>query len=50
MGPLRDIAMLLATYNIHLVPIWILTKANFLADDLSRFKYRKIANANPQLR
>lgn len=50
MGPLRDIAMLLATHNVHLVPIWIPIKANFLADNLSRFKYRKIADANPQLR
>ena len=50
MAPLRDIAMLLASYDIHLVPIWIPTKANLLADDLSRFRFRKIANAHPQLR
>ena len=50
MAPLRDIAMLLASYDVHLVPIWIPTKANLLADDLSRFRFRKIANSNPQLR
>ena len=50
MAPLRDIAMLLAIYDIHLVPIWIPTKANQLADNLSRFRYRKIADENPQLR
>ena len=50
MAPLRDIAMLLATFDIILIPIWIPTKANALADDLSRFKYRKIADSNPQLR
>ena len=50
MAPLRDIAMLLATHDIHLMPIWVPTKANLLADDLSRFRFRKIANSNPQLR
>ena len=50
MAPLRDIAMLLAKNDIHLVPIWIPTKANQLADDLSRFRYRKIADTYPQLR
>ena len=50
MAPLRSIAMLLASQDIHLVPIWIPTKANLLADDLSRFRFRKIANSNPQLR
>ena len=50
MALLRDIAMLLASYDIYLVPIWIPTKANLLADDLSRFKFWKIANSNPQLR
>ena len=49
MAPLRDIAMLLASYDIHLIPIWIPTKANMLADDLSRFRFRKIADSNPQL-
>ena len=50
MAPLRDIAMLLARNDIHLIPTWIPTKANQLADDLSRFRYRKIADENPQLR
>ena len=50
MAPLRDIVMLLAKNDIHLVPIWIPTKANQLADDLSRFRYRKIADEHPQLR
>ena len=50
MAPLRDIALLLARNDIHLVPIWIPTKANQLADDLSRFRYRKIADAHPQLK
>ena len=44
MAPLRDIAMLLVKNDIYLVSIWILTKANELADDLSRFRYRKIAD------
>ena len=47
MAPLRDIAMLLVKNDIHLVPIWIPTRANQLADDLSRFRYRKIADAYP---
>lgn len=50
MAPLRSIAMLLAKYDIMLTPTWIPTKANELADDLSRFRYRKIADKYPQLR
>lgn len=50
MAPLRDIAMLAATHDIIVVPTWISTKANQLADDLSRFRYRKIADAYPQLK
>ena len=50
MAPLRDIVMLIARYDIHLIPIWIPTKANLLADDLSRFRFRKIADLNSQLR
>ena len=49
MAPLRDIAILLSSYNIHLMPIWIPIKVNLLADNLSRFRFRKIANLNPQL-
>ena len=50
MGPLRQIATTVAHYDILLVPTWIATHANQLADDLSRFRYRKIANMYPQLR
>ena len=50
MGPLRLIATTLAESDILLVPTWIPTKANQLADDLSRFRYRKIADMYPQLR
>ena len=47
MGPLRQIATILAESNILLVPTWIPTKANQLANDLSRFRYRKITNMYP---
>ena len=50
MAPLRNVAMLLAQNDIHLEAVWIPTRANELADDLSRFRYRKIADAHPQLR
>ena len=50
MTPLRDIAMLLVKNDVHLVPTWIPTKANELADDLSRLRYRKIADTHLQLR
>lgn len=50
MTSLRKIAMLLAKNDILIIPIWIPTKANQLADDLSRFRYRKIADKYPQLR
>lgn len=50
MGPLRQIAMLIARNDVLLVPTWIPTKRNQLADDLSRFRYRKIADMYPQLR
>ena len=49
MGPLRQIATTMAEYDILLVPTWIPTHANQLADDLSRFRYRKIADMYPQL-
>ena len=49
MAPLRDIAMILATSDIILTPSWISTKENELADSLSRFRLRKIANEYPQL-
>ena len=50
MARLRDVVMLLAAHDIYLVPTWIPTKANQLADDLSRFRIKKIADAHPQLR
>ena len=50
MTPLRDIVMLLVKNDVHLVPIWIPTKANELADDLLRLRYRKIADTHLQLR
>ena len=50
MGSLRYIAMLIAKNDIYLEPIWISTKTNQLADDLLRFRYRKIADIYPQLR
>lgn len=50
MAPLRDIALLLAKNDIHLVPMWIPTKANELADDLSRLRLRRVADMHPQLR
>lgn len=50
MGPLRQIATTMTEYDILLVPTWIPTHANQLANDLSRFRYRKIADTHPQLR
>ena len=50
MIPLRDIAMIVAKHDIYLEPIWIPTKANQLADELSRFQYKKIADRYLQLR
>ena len=47
MVSLRDIVMLLAKYNIYLILIWILIKINELVDNLSRFRYRKIADVYP---
>ena len=46
---LRTIAMLIVSHDILLISIWIPTKANELTDDLSRFRYRKIADKYPQL-
>ena len=50
MAPLRQIATTIAEYDILLCPTWIPTQANQPADDLSRFRYRKIADIYPQLR
>ena len=50
MVPLRDIAMIMAKHDVYLEPMWIPTKANQLANGLSQFQYKKIANRYPQLR
>lgn len=50
MAPLRDIMLLAAIHDVILVPTWIPTEANVLADDLSRFRFKKIADTYPQLR
>lgn len=42
--------MLLIKYDIMLISTWIPIKTNELVDDLSRFRYRKIANKYSQLR
>ena len=49
MAPLRDIVMLTVTYDIVLYIVWIASKDNALADDLSRFRFEKVANTYPQL-
>ena len=46
---LRTIAMLIVSHDILLIPIWISIKANELTNNLSRFRYRKIADKYPQL-
>ena len=46
---LRDIFILTATYDIILYIVWIASKDNVLADDLSRFRFEKITNIYPQL-
>lgn len=50
MAPLQQIAMLMAKHDVMIIPTWIPTKANQLADDLSRFCYQRIASTYPQLR
>ena len=50
MAPLRDIAMLLTINDILLIPTWIPTKANYLADNLSRLRIKKVADIYSQLR
>lgn len=50
MAPLREIALSLARNDILLVPTWIPTRANQLADALSRFQFKKLADTWPQLR
>ena len=49
MSPLRQLTLLFAVHDIAVVPIWIPTKANELADLLSRFLFEKAAKLYPQL-
>ena len=49
MAPLRDIVMLLALEDFIIEDTWIDTKANYLADLLSRGKHAEIADMYPQL-
>ena len=46
---LRNIVILTATYDIILHIVWIASKDNALTNDLSRFRFEKIANTYPQL-
>jgi hypothetical protein len=48
-SPLRELALLLAAHDIIVVPIWISSEENTLADLLSRFRFKKIAELYPQL-
>ena len=47
MAPLRDIAMLLAIYDISTEVYWLTSTENYLADLLSRFKFDQIADIYP---
>jgi hypothetical protein len=49
MAPLRKLLLLAAAWDIELVPRWISTHENTLADALSRHEWRKIANISPML-
>jgi Reverse transcriptase (RNA-dependent DNA polymerase) len=49
MSPLRQLAVLFAVHDIMVIPIWIPTEANELADLLSRFLFEKAAKLYPQL-
>lgn len=49
MAPLREICLQLARLDIAIKVHWIPTKANALADQLSRFQFGKIADVFPQL-
>lgn len=49
MAPLREIVLLIAQRDIAIIIKWVPTAQNTLADDLSRFKFVKIANKYPQL-
>ena len=49
MPPIHDVVMLITLYDIELEVIWLKSKANHLADLLSRGKYAQIADEYPQL-
>jgi hypothetical protein len=49
MAPLRKLLLLAAALDIELVPRWIPTAENTLADALSRHEWRKIADISPML-
>jgi hypothetical protein len=49
MAPLRKLLLLAAAWDIELVPRWIPTLENTLADALSRHEWRKIADISPML-
>jgi hypothetical protein len=49
MAPLRKLLLLAAAWDIELVPRWIPSHENTLADALSRHEWRKIANISPML-
>jgi hypothetical protein len=49
MAPLRKHLLLTAVLDIELVPRWIPTTENILADALSRHEWRKIAHISPML-
>lgn len=49
MSPLRQLTLLFAMHDIIVSAIWIPTRANELADLLSRFRFGKVADLYPQL-
>ena len=49
-APLRQIALIIAKEDIQITPVWINTNSNTLADLLSRFRFRQIADFYPQLK
>jgi len=49
MTPLREVKLLCAQLDIELIPRWVPTKENLIADLLSRRDFGKLANFVPQL-
>lgn len=49
MAPLREIALLMAQFDVQTIVHWIPTNEHLLVDWLSRFMYKKIADVYPQL-